>query len=181
MGWFTRRREREQAQARTDALHELTTLVRATIDERNPAWHCTSCHTIMGHLSDCPDRDRPFPPDEDVEPYEPTIVAYLPLDWRDQVKQRVDDPATRALVVAMVEAWEHPDSLNPGEAYLEGIADTYSITNASLWGAAIGSTIDGERAALIKAGAAALRDAREYRAMQRRRYPRRRPARDLAS
>lgn len=182
MALFTRRRDRELAAQRIAAVKELTDLIRRTVDENNPVWHCTTCATAMGHLPDCPDRDRPFPPSEDDEPYEPhepTIMAYLPLDWQDRIEQQVTDQATRQTVLDIISAWENPDALTPGDAYLEGIEDAYGMSNAYLWGAASVQQNDAARAALIKAGATAYDDAREYRAMRRRLYPHRRPGRTV--
>ena len=188
---FTRRRDRELAAQRIAAVQELTALVQQTITEKSPAWVCASCDMTMGHRPGCPDKDVPFPAstgpdaqdaragaggDEDDEPATPAIMAYLPLDWRTQIEQRLPDTASRTAALDLISAWENPHALVPGAAYLEGIEDAYSMTSAYLWGAAVGSRDDAVRAFLIKAGATALTDAREYRLMRRRRYPTRRTA-----
>lgn len=183
MGWFTRRRDRAVTAALAQINADLIAVVNRATPDRSE-WICTTCATAGGHRPGCPDWDRPFPavdyhPDPDLdsdadedEREEPTVVGYLPLDWRDQIAQVVPQQADRDAVLALVGGWEAPHALDPGAAYLEGIADTYDIAQASVWGRAIVSTDPAARAALIRVGALFMDDARAYRRIQRRTYPR---------
>jgi hypothetical protein len=165
MAWFTSRRALKQAaEAETAALTALRDLIEAALANTSRPWQCSTCTQAYVHRPGCPDQDVPFPDADTLLHAEPFSLAFLPLDWRDQVRYHVIDPAAADAAIDLIDAWERADAKNPAEAYLEGVADTHSLNHATLWARASMSTDPAARAALIRAGLSAYEDNRGYRA-----------------